>query len=108
MDVEFITDISETKLIGLMSYVMKNAEIKIRLNAAESSPRPMQCSIDFHIKTFLPIADSKRKFSYLDDGVTNREYALAIINQFGRRQYRIVDVEGENHSFSLLILYWIC
>lgn len=49
-------------------------------------------SIGIHIAT-LPIADSKRKFSYLDDGVTNRQYALTIINLFGSRQCRIVEVK---------------
>lgn len=59
-------------------------------------------SIDLHIAN-LPIADGKRKFSYLDDGVTNRQYAVATINLFDGDQYRIVEVERESRSLSILI-----
>ncbi|MGH0796202.1 hypothetical protein ACQVTT_18725 [Bacillus mycoides] len=58
-------------------------------------------SIDLHIAN-LPIADAKRKFSYLDDGLTNCQYAVAIINLFDGGQYRIV--ERESRSLSILIL----
>ena len=38
-------------------------------------------SVDLHIAK-LSIVDGKRKFSCLDDGVTNRQYAVATINLF--------------------------
>lgn len=60
-------------------------------------------SVDLHIAK-LPIVDGKRKFSYLDDGVTNRQYAVATINLFNDKQYWVVEVERESRSLSMLIL----
>lgn len=60
-------------------------------------------SVDLHIAN-LPIVDGKRKFTYLDDGVTNRQYAVATINLFNDKQYRVVEVERESRSLSMLIL----
>lgn len=61
-------------------------------------------SIHLHISK-LPTADGKRKFSYLDDGVTNRQYALATLNLFDGRQYRTVKVERESRLLSMLIFF---
>lgn len=61
-------------------------------------------SIDLYIPN-LPIDDGKRKFSHLDDGVPNRQYTVATINLFDGGQYRIVEVEREIRSSSILIFY---
>ncbi|WP_330994058.1 Tn7-like element transposition protein TnsE [Staphylococcus pseudintermedius] len=50
------------------------------------------------------MVDGKRKFTYLDDGVTNRQYAVTTINLFNDKQYRVVEVERESRSLSMLIL----
>lgn len=49
-------------------------------------------SVDLYIAK-LPIVDDKRKFSCVDDGVTNRQYAVATINLFNDKQYWVVEVE---------------
>lgn len=52
----------------------------------------------------LPIGNEKRKFSYLEDGVTRRKYILAIIELLNGRHYRVLEIERETHSLSMLIL----
>lgn len=52
----------------------------------------------------LPIGDGKKKFSYLEDRVTHRQYALATVNLFNKKEFKILEVERENHALSMLIL----
>ncbi|MGR5962529.1 Tn7-like element transposition protein TnsE [Bacillus paranthracis] len=52
----------------------------------------------------LPTGSEKRKFSYLDDGITNRKYILASIELFNGRQYKVLEIERESRSLSMLIL----
>ncbi|MFA2811722.1 Tn7-like element transposition protein TnsE [Bacillus mycoides] len=52
----------------------------------------------------LPIGNEKRKFSYLDDGITNRKYIVASVELFNRRQYKVLEIERESRSLSMLIL----
>lgn len=60
-------------------------------------------SISFQIDT-LPVGDGNRKFSYLEDGITHRQYALATVNLINRNEFKILEVERENRSLSMLIL----
>ncbi|PFU57063.1 hypothetical protein COK85_22385 [Bacillus thuringiensis] len=50
------------------------------------------------------IGNEKRKFSYLDDGITNRKYIVASIELFNGRQYKVLEIEREDRSLSMLIL----
>ncbi|EMO6542618.1 hypothetical protein ROB35_002209 [Staphylococcus aureus] len=52
----------------------------------------------------LPIGDGKRVFSYLEDGVTPRQYALATVSLFNGNEFKILKVERENCALSMLIL----
>lgn len=52
----------------------------------------------------LPTENEKRKFSYLEDGMTNRKFILAIIELFDGRQYRVLEIERENRSLSMLVM----
>ncbi|MGN4437704.1 Tn7-like element transposition protein TnsE [Bacillus cereus group sp. MYBK69-1] len=52
----------------------------------------------------LPTGSEKRKFSYLDDGITNRKYIVASIELFNGRQYKVLEIERESRSLSMLIL----
>ena len=52
----------------------------------------------------LPAGSEKRKFSYLDDGITNRKYIVASIELFNGRQYKVLEIEREIRSLSMLIL----
>ncbi|MGO0711602.1 Tn7-like element transposition protein TnsE [Bacillus subtilis] len=52
----------------------------------------------------LPTGSEKRKFSYLDDRITNRKYIVASIELFNRRQYKVLEIERESRSLSMLIL----
>ncbi|WRN61685.1 hypothetical protein UM822_04280 [Staphylococcus aureus] len=52
----------------------------------------------------LPIGDGKRVFSYLEDGVTPRQYALATVSLFNGNEFKILEVERENCALSMLIL----
>lgn len=45
----------------------------------------------------------RRNHVYLD-GVTNKQYALATVNLFNGRQFKVLEVERENRSLSMLIL----
>ncbi|PEO42227.1 hypothetical protein COF01_22100 [Bacillus pseudomycoides] len=53
----------------------------------------------------LPTGSEKRKFSYLDDGITNRKYIVASIELFNGRQYKVLEIERESRSLSMLILF---
>ncbi|MGR5915358.1 Tn7-like element transposition protein TnsE [Bacillus pacificus] len=53
----------------------------------------------------LPTGSEKRKFSYLDDGITNRKYIVASIELFNERQYKVLEIERESRSLSMLVLY---
>lgn len=53
----------------------------------------------------LPIKNDKRKFSYLEDGITNRKYVLATIEFFNGIKYKVIEVERENRSLSMLLIY---
>lgn len=52
----------------------------------------------------LPVGDGNRKFSYLEDGVTPRQYALATVSLFNGNEFEILEVERENRALSMLIL----
>lgn len=52
----------------------------------------------------LPIGDGKRVFSYLEDGVTSRQYALATVSLFNGNEFKILEVERENRALSMLLL----
>lgn len=52
----------------------------------------------------LPTGSEKRKFSYLGDGITNRKYIVASIELFNGRQYKVLEIERESRSLSMLIL----
>lgn len=52
----------------------------------------------------LSSGNEKRKFSYLEDGMTKRRYILAIIELLDGRRYRVLDIERENRSLSILIM----
>ncbi|EKB5971588.1 hypothetical protein OPH27_000961 [Listeria monocytogenes] len=52
----------------------------------------------------LPSGDGNRVFSYLEDGITPRRYALATVNLFSGNEFKILEVERENHALSMLIL----
>ncbi|GEK30508.1 hypothetical protein KZO01_08170 [Kurthia zopfii] len=53
----------------------------------------------------LPIGDGNRVFSYLEDGITPRRYALATVNLFNGNEFKILEVERENRALSMLILF---
>ncbi|WP_368500717.1 Tn7-like element transposition protein TnsE [Bacillus sp. HSTU-bmb18] len=53
----------------------------------------------------LPTGSEKRKFSYLDDGITNRKYIVASIELSDGRQYKVLEIELESRSLSMLILF---
>ncbi|MGY2611206.1 Tn7-like element transposition protein TnsE [Bacillus pretiosus] len=52
----------------------------------------------------LPTGGEKRKFSYLDDGITNRRYIIASIELSDGRHYKVLEIEREIRSLSMLIL----
>lgn len=52
----------------------------------------------------LPIGDGNRVFSYLEDGIIPRLYALATVNLFNGNEFKILEVERENRALSMLIL----
>ncbi|MCM3737005.1 Tn7-like element transposition protein TnsE [Bacillus cytotoxicus] len=52
----------------------------------------------------LPTGSEKRKFSYLADGITNRKYIVVSIELFNGRQYKVLEIERESRSLSMLIL----
>lgn len=52
----------------------------------------------------LPIGDGKRVFSYLEDGITPRQYALATVSLFNGKELKVLEVERENCALSMLIL----
>lgn len=52
----------------------------------------------------LPIGDGNRVFSYLEDGITPRRYALATVSLFNGNEFKILEVERENRALSMLIL----
>ena len=52
----------------------------------------------------LPTGSEKRKFSYLDDGITNRKYIVISIELFNGRQYKVLEIERESRSLSMSIL----
>ena len=52
----------------------------------------------------LPIGDGKRVFSYLEDGITPRRYALATVSLFNGKELKVLEVERENRALSILIL----
>lgn len=52
----------------------------------------------------LPTLEEKRKFSYLEDGVTARQYALATVYFLNGKEFKILEVERENRVLSMLIL----
>lgn len=55
----------------------------------------------------LPTGSEKRKFSYLDDGITNRKYIVASIELFNGEHYKVLEIERESRSLSMLILFSI-
>ncbi|WP_311764732.1 Tn7-like element transposition protein TnsE [Bacillus cereus] len=52
----------------------------------------------------LPTGSEKRTFSYLDDEITKRKYILASIELSNGRQYKVLEIERENRSLSMLIM----
>ncbi|MEZ2719683.1 Tn7-like element transposition protein TnsE [Niallia circulans] len=52
----------------------------------------------------MPIGDGNRVFSYLEDGITPRRYALATVSPFNGNEFKILEVERENRALSMLIL----
>ncbi|WEG12604.1 Tn7-like element transposition protein TnsE [Pullulanibacillus sp. KACC 23026] len=52
----------------------------------------------------LPRGREKKKFSYLEDEITNRKYIVAIVELFNGKRYRVLEIERENRSLSILIL----
>lgn len=52
----------------------------------------------------LPTLEENRKFSYLEDGVTPRQYALAIVYFLNSKEFKILEIEIENRALSMLIL----
>jgi len=52
----------------------------------------------------LPMDYGNRVFSYLEDGITPRRYALATVNLFNDNEFKILEVERENRALSMLIL----
>ncbi|WP_406878756.1 Tn7-like element transposition protein TnsE [Bacillus cereus] len=52
----------------------------------------------------LPTGSEKRTFSYFDDGITKRKYIVASIELSNGRQYKVLEIERENRSLSMLIL----
>lgn len=52
----------------------------------------------------LPTGGEKRKFNYLDDGIINLKYIVASIELFNGRQYKVLEIERESRSTSMLIL----
>ncbi|MDP9579737.1 Tn7-like element transposition protein TnsE [Priestia megaterium] len=53
---------------------------------------------------FLVIENS-RKFSYLEDGLTMRKYALGKVQILNGQQYLIIEIKRENKSLLMLILH---
>ncbi len=60
-------------------------------------------TIDFKIED-LPIFEESRKFSFLDDGITKRKYALESVQLLNEHHYFIVEIECEYKSLAMLIL----
>lgn len=52
----------------------------------------------------LPIGDGNRVFTYLEDGITPRRYALATVSLFNGKELKVLEVERENRALSMLIL----
>ncbi|TDM25432.1 hypothetical protein ETH99_09800 [Macrococcoides caseolyticum] len=52
----------------------------------------------------LPTLEENRKFSYLEDGVTALQYALATVYFLYGKEFKILEVERENRALSMLIL----
>lgn len=52
----------------------------------------------------LPIGDGNRVFSYLEDGITPRRYALATVNLLNGNEFKILEVERENRALSMWLL----
>ncbi|MGM9986958.1 MAG: Tn7-like element transposition protein TnsE [Bacillaceae bacterium] len=52
----------------------------------------------------LPILEENRKFSFLDDGITRRKYALGSVRLLNGHHYFIVKIEREYKSLAMLIL----
>lgn len=44
----------------------------------------------------LSIDDGNRVFSYLEDGITPRRYALATVSLFNGKEFKVLEVEREN------------
>ncbi len=77
--------------------------IKLYLKATIVENYPEVQSVHIQIN-HLSTCDGKRKFSYLDDGITNRQYAITTINLFDGMEYRVLEIERETRSLSMLIL----
>ncbi|WEZ08678.1 Tn7-like element transposition protein TnsE [Priestia flexa] len=60
-------------------------------------------TVDVKIEELPPFEDS-RKFSFLDDGITRRKYALGSVQLLNGHHYFIVEIEREYKSLSMLIL----
>lgn len=52
----------------------------------------------------LPTFKDSRKFSFLDDGITRRKYALGSVQLLKGHHYFILEIEREYKSLSMLIL----
>ena len=52
----------------------------------------------------LPTLDGNRKFSYLENGIAPRRYALATVSLFNGKELKVLEVERENRALSMLIL----
>lgn len=72
------------------------------LKVLEGHPEVETVFIAFAI---LPTASVRRKFTYLEDGVTKRKYALATVRLVNGRSYKILEIERENRSLSMMGLY---
>ncbi|EEL78722.1 hypothetical protein bcere0028_56650 [Bacillus cereus AH1271] len=64
---------------------------------------PSVKTIDFKIED-LPTFEESRKFSFLDDGITKRKYALGSVQLLNGHHYFIVEIEREYKSLAMLIL----
>ncbi|PDZ08620.1 hypothetical protein CON70_26800 [Bacillus pseudomycoides] len=64
---------------------------------------PSVQTIDFKIED-LPILEESRKFSFWDDGITRRKYALGSVQLLNGHHYFIIEIERQHKSLAMLIL----
>lgn len=61
-------------------------------------------SVEFKIEE-IPFIKDSRKFSFLDDGITRRKYALGKIQLLNGQHYLFIEIERESKSLAMLILH---